>query len=380
MKKMNIAAILALFGTLLILINCLIVSFNGSSIVIYSHSISSIDELLQGDTSLWYRISLGIPSFCQGIWIAIWLTISILNLFCAAYMLFSPEKVTTASLFVIIFSVLSLFSGGGFIIGFVLAAIGGLMGIQKRVAPSETFVGKILRAARFDSKLFEILKAEPRLIRDAVSVVILVGVLSAIGCGLYIQNMNRITESIGNSPIDILLLGNLYFDIHSLRLPSIWISLTFIKWLVLSAIIYIIGGKLLKLAADYDATARATAFAMVPLMLQFFMPIVFPNQPYLTVQWPLIVWFITNIWAVLVLIVATGKVFDISLSRALGLVLVSCAIYWLLVYEILLPFLFSSSGEIVGIYFVVNPKELIFGLSSLAILIAYVLGTFTRRG
>lgn len=46
-----------------------------------------------------------------------------------------PSRVRTGSILVLIFSILSLFTGGGFIIGFILALVGSILGLVWR--PSE---------------------------------------------------------------------------------------------------------------------------------------------------------------------------------------------------------------------------------------------------
>jgi len=49
-----------------------------------------------------------------------------------------PQKVRTGSILVLAFSILSLITGGGFVIGLILGLIGGILGIIWKPAPSSS--------------------------------------------------------------------------------------------------------------------------------------------------------------------------------------------------------------------------------------------------
>ena len=163
-----------------------------------------------------------------------------------------------------------------------------------------------------------------------------------------------------------------------LYLPIIFIGLSVLKWILLSLLIYLLGSKLLGRAVEFDAVARVTAFAYTPIIFQIFMPFVFSNQPFLTAHWPLLVFFVTNLWMIIALVFAIRALFQIDLRKAFGTILFVGPIYWILTYKFLIPLVFPI-GQIPGFVFVLNPIELVFTLFSISILLSFFLGAFSKR-
>ena len=279
-----------------------------------------------------------------------------------------------------VFSILSIFTGGGFIIGLVLGVIGCGMGLQSRKILTETFFGKLLGAARLDSKLYKLVKEDPRTLGEAALAIIFVNILSGLGSGLYLFNADKIlNSSSSDAPFKILLLGQVFFDTSVLTSPLINISIAIFKWLILSLIIYLVGVKLASLRSEFDGIARSIAFAYAPIGLQVFVPLVFSNQPFLTSQWPMAIFLITNFWMIFALVVAVKQSMNLSIGKAMGLVMLTGTIYWLIIYKMIFPVAHLSGFDIPGIQFDLQPMELVLALASLSVILSILLGVFKRR-
>lgn len=378
-NSINIGLLLTLLGAILIFVNTMLVAANGAPIIISSYSISSVNDLVTSENPFWGRISLGIRGFVEGPSMLFWITLATINLFLSILLYLDPRKLQMRSLFVIVFSVLSIFTGGGFMIGLVLGVIGCGLGLQRQ-APGETFLGKLLRAARLDSKLYRLVKQNPGTLTEAVLVIVFVNILSAVGCSLYLFNTDKILNSSSpQGPFEILLLGQVFFDNSVLSPPLINIGIAIFKWLLLSLIIYLVGTKLISLGSEFDQIARSIAFAYAPISLQVFLPLVFSNQPFLTSHWPMAVFFVTNIWMIFALIVAVKQSMDLPTRRAMGLVMLTGAIYWVIIYKMIIPVAYMSGVNIPGIWFDLQPIELVLALVSLSVIMSLLLGVFKRR-
>jgi len=367
---------LSFIGAILIFINILLVASNGSSIILSSYSVSSIDKLMASKSEPWYRIAFGIPSVVEGPLVLIWLIISVVILLLAASMFLTRVPQTQGTV-VLILAIISLFAGGGFIIGSILGIIGGALALQYGKPIEETFFGKIIGIARFNSKTFAYIKQNPKLLGEGVALLVLINFLTGLGSSIYLYNVDKILHSSTETSNTILLLGEPLFDITVLSVPIMYIGLAIIKWIFLSFIIYIIGSRLLGRETKFDDIARLTAFAYTPVILQVFLPWVFANEPYLTSQWPSTVILITNLWMILVLIVAIRELFEIPTTRALGIVMLAGSIYWISIYKFFLPMVFTPN-PIPGIFIDITPKEFVMALLSLSVLLSYLLGTFKK--
>lgn len=372
--------LLTLLGTILIFVNTILVAAYGAPIVISSYPVSSVNDLIAPGDPFWGRISLGIRGFVEGPLMLFWITLATINLFLSILLYLDPRELEMRNSFVIVFSLLSIFTGGGFMIGLILAVIGGGLGFQSRQAPGETFLGKLLRAAKLDSKLFKWVKENPGTLTEAILVIAFVNILSGMGSSLYLFNTDKILNSASTQgPFEILLLGQVFFDVSVLAPPLINISIAIFKWLLLSLIIYLVGTKLASLGSEFDEIARSIAFAYAPIGLQVFLPLVFSNQPFLTSHWPMAVFFVTNFWMIFALIVAVKQSMDLPTGRAIGVVMFTGAIYWLIVYKMIIPVADISGVNISGIWFDLQPMELVLALASLAVIMSVLLGVFKRR-
>jgi len=376
----KIAARLCLIGTVLVFANVLVIAYNGSSVILSSYPVSSVEELVNPGRPFWLRIAFGVQSFVAGPAIVLWGIISVIALISAILLYRNPDRPTMYGSAIFVLSVLSFLAGGGFIIGSILAILGSGIGFQWKSSLEETFFGKLFRVARLDSKVFLSIKEDEKLLRTATFLFIFINFLSGLGNNLYTINVQAITGSLDVAS-RILLLGETVFAYGGqsmLYLPMIYIGLSVLKWMLLSLLIYVLGAKLVGRTVEFDAVARVTAFAYTPIIFQIFMPFVFSNQPFLTAQWPLLVFFVTNLWMIVALLFAIKALFQIGMRKALGTILFVGPIYWILTYKFLIPFVFPF-GQIPGFVFILNPIEMVFALFSMSILLSFFLGAFSKR-
>jgi len=366
------AARLSVIGTFLILVNVLLIATNGSPIVISSYYVSSVDKLTTTGQSLWCRFALGARGIMEGPLMSIWTIFAVAGFFFAVLLILKPERPLVPSLFILLFSILSVFIGGGFVIGLILGVIGGAMSLQPRETVGETFFIKFIRAARLDSKLFAAVKDNPKGMREAAFAIIFVNMLSGLGYAVWNHNVDMILSS-PNAAFRALLLGEVFYDVSMIGPPLTYVGLSVLKWILLSVIIYLIAVKILRRSAELDEVARVTAFAYAPIILQVFLPLLYMNEPFLTIHWPLALFFVTNIWMTFALVVAVRQTFDLSIRKAIGVVMLAGIIYWLLVYKMVVPTL-----HVPGIYFDVQPEGMLLGLVSCAITLSIFLGTLTK--
>jgi len=202
-----------------------------------------------------------------------------------------------------------------------------------------------------------------------------INVLSGLGCGLYIFNVDKILNS-PSAAKQILLLGEMLLDMPVLNLPIVYIGLSIIKWMLLSLILYFIGSKLLGAETEFNAVARSIAFAYVPICLQVFLPFVYLSQPFLTLHWPMTIFFLTNFWMTFALVIAVKQLFEVDAKNAMGIIMLGGSIYWLLIYRFILPVVFVT---VPGVLFNIGPNEFVLSLISLAAVLSFLLGTFRKR-
>ena len=370
----SIPRILCLIGSLMIFVNALLIANIGSAIVWYSSSASSINEI--AEKPFWYRISFGIPSLTCGPAIIVWLVLSVACLIFSIDMFMKPIKTHVYSFLIIILSIVCLLMGGGFLVGTLLAVIGGGMGLQRRVDPSQTFVGKLIRAARLESKLFLSFKQRTLTLIEPVLALILINILSGLGGNIYTLNTERILSD-PDFATKILLFGEIELNISVFNLPAIYIGLAIVKWIILSSIIFILATKLLGGNADFDAVARVVAFSYAPVALQVFIPFLIPNQPHL-VNWPILVIILTNFWMIFALVAGIKAIYNFSIRKSLGVVIIGGATYWLVTYKFLLPIIFETT-LLPGLMIQIEPIQFLFMLFSLGVLVSIFLGTFSER-
>ncbi len=365
-----LAFILVVLGATLILINGIFIAANGAPVVLSSYPAHSTNQLYTNESGFWGRVSLGIPGFADTAWLSIFLFVGVIQLLSGLLMLIEPKGRRNLSLIIIACSILSIPIGGGFIIGALLGLIGGLAGMEWPKPIRETFVGRFLRALKLDSSLFRTVSDEPKYLSHAAWMLILVNTLSAIGYGIYnltVINMNKSADITFN----VLFLGQVSFDISVLVYPLIYVGVAVIKWLILSLLIYLVGAKILGSRVGFDSIATVTAFAYAPIALQVFLPLVLSNQ---TLLWGFAVFFVTNVWMILALLVGTRQALEISVGRNIGVMLLSGGMYWIIDYLAIVPVL-----EIPGIWFILKPATFVLLLFSIGTLLATLTGVFSKR-
>ena len=365
-----LAFVLVVMGAILILVNGVMIAANGAPIVISSYPAYSTNQLYANGSSFWGRVSLGIPGFADTGWLSIFLFVGIVQLLIGLLLLIQPKGHTNLSLITIICSLLSIPIGGGFIIGALLGLIGGLASMEWPRPIQETFVGRFLRILKLDSSAFKTVSDEPKYLSHGAWMLILVNTLSAIGYGIYNLTVINMNKSAGTT-FKVLFLGQMSFDISVLVYPLIYVGVAVMKWLILSSLIYLIGAKILGSRASFDSIATVTAFAYAPIALQVFLPVIFSNQ---ALSWGLTVFFVTNVWMILALLVGARHALEISVGRMIGVLLLSGGIYWIIDYMAIVPLL-----EIPGIWFILRPATFVLLLFSIGTLLATVTGVFTKR-
>lgn len=378
-RTVTFAATLTLIGSVLIFANTLLVAWKGEPIILSTHTISSITEL-SSNSPLVARIVFGLSSIVESPLMALWLIFATINLLNAIVLYHKPEKPTVPSLLIFILSLLSIFIGGGFIIGLVFATVGAVTALQSRRPLGDTFFAKLIRAAKLETSFFRSIKEKRKLMREAAFAVLFINFLSWLGFSLYIYNVNNILKSTDNA-FQILALGKTLFDLAIFDLPLIFLGIEMLKWLFLAALLYLIPTKLLGCSGSFDHVAEATAFAYAPLSLQIFLPVVLSNSPLITL-WPLTVYFIVNFWLLLALTTMVKAIFNMQTSKALGIVILGGTVFWLTTNR-LATGIFATGGMQTniqpGVQFSIQPDNLLYFLVSGAIVLSFLLGAFKRE-
>jgi hypothetical protein len=397
MKKKieNWTSVLLIVSAVLIIINGFMNASVGGATVLSTYPVSSVfvpslnatfpissmEAINVTKPGLWGRISFGLQGVADSSQMPLLLIVVVANLWCALMLYLNPEKHTILAPLSVLFSILSMLIGGGFIIGAVLGVIGGTAMIQWPKTFGETFIGKIIRAARFDREFYNTIGGEPQMLRAALLTLIFINVLSGLGNGLYVNNVDRVLKPTSlDVPFRILFLGELFLDLSVVNTIFSFIGLAIIKWIIFSIILFFMGSKLMGKSVEFDEIAMILTFVYVPVCLQFFMPLVFLRQPLLWFEWPLSIVFLTNLWMFILLVVAIRQKFDVPISKAFGTAIFTGSIYWLVNSMILIPALTQLHGyQFPGVIFSLQPVELILGLITISTLIALVLGVFSRR-
>jgi hypothetical protein len=391
-EKPKVAVILTFFGAALMLLNSLIVALNQAPLMVSSGPVSP-ETLIASDAPFWWRISFGFLGFVESPLGFVWVAFSILVLLSAIMLYLKPLRRKILGLTIIVFSALTLPAGGGFILGLILAIIGGGIAFEWPKPAKETFFGRLLRAARIDPELFSTVAVEPKVLRQSALVIILVNLLSGLGIGLYAFNVGKILAPDTPAPtsLEIIYSGRLIWDISILAFPIVSLGVAVVKWIFLSVILYVVGVKIIGSKAELEQIARAVAFAYVPIALQFFMVFVFTSKPYLPLTWPIILFLVTNLWMIIALIVAIKSCLEITLNKSIGTVFLGGSLYWLTNYVFIVK-AFGAPGNMEqsipvfplpmlpgSIQILIQPPELALLSISILITLATVLGVFSKR-
>jgi hypothetical protein len=370
-EKPILAFSLSLIGAILILANGLWIASNKEPLI-FSSPISQYSSLAKNPGIFWGRIALGIKGMVEGTFMPLWLFLSIIILFAALMIYISPQHRNIWGTIAILLSIFTIPIGGGFILGLILVLIGGDAAIEWPKSLADTFFGKILRAIRFDSKLYREISENIKTTRQAAMTLLFAGLLSGIGQGSYIYNVFRMQSD--PSLIDRVLLSGVTFWDFSLVAPAVeYIGYSLIRWLILTLIIYLVGVKLLGYTTSFDSMARTMAYAYFPMGLQVFLLLVFTGGTWLTVQWPITILSLTYFWTVLTLTMGVKQSVKLSIRKSLGVVFISFMIFWL--FDSIL----AETLKVPRIQILIMPTELMLTALGLLTILGVLLDVFSRR-
>lgn len=185
---------------------------------------------------------------------------------------------------------------------------------------------------------------------------------------------------------ETLLKGWVFVDQTAWIASIAYIAVAIIKWLVLTAFVYVIGVKITGRTTSFDTVLRVAAFAFVPEALMIFLPFVFFNEPMLSVgrslilpipiSWPLLLYYASHLWGFAILTLGIEKALDVFKQRAVGIVLFSGSLYWLTMNQMLYPIL-NAPGF--GIRFTTESSLGVLGAISVLLLLAILLGAFKKE-
>jgi hypothetical protein len=326
-NKPKEASLLGIIGGILIFVNGVVVGVNNDPFILSTSSVRSIEEILQSNSPFWGRLVFGIRGLVEGYWSLLWLVLAVIVIYFSVKLYLEPIKRRTFTPFIILFSVVSIACGGGFIVGMILATVGGAIGYQWPTSPKKTLFGNIISVFKLDHSVYEALRENP-LLQRAIHILLIVSFLSGLGCGSYALLTEKILNAQSlNLPFKVLLLGEMPLNISIFSPAIIGIGVAIIKWIILSLILYVVTIMSFRDKIDLEKIGTIVGFASAPLALQFFMPFFLTSTPYMTVIWPLALILVTNIWSVLTLLVGIREILDTSLGKALGIVCLSEAFY-----------------------------------------------------
>jgi len=374
-KQFTATFILTLIGSILIVINALWIAINGAPLTFSSFQALSVEEVMEAE-SFWCRIVFGVPGLVEGYWTPFWLIFTLAMLLYTGILYKKPRKHKNYAIPITICSLLSLPIGGGFYIGAILGFIGGIAGMEWPKPFKETFFGKILSAAFLRSEFYSVVRDNPKTIRTASFVVILASILSGIGNGLYTYNVDLIKMG-EDAAFRILLQGHVIWHNTVMMTSIAFIGIALVKWLLLSIAIYGIGAKITGVPSSYDKITRMVAFAYVPESLLMFLPVMFSNEPTLSLHWPVGLYIVSRIWIFAALVIAITQAFDYSKRKALGVAIFGGTIYWVIYHIFVIPTL-----EIPGVQIAISMPDsslLVLVLTSVASIIAMLLGVFSKK-
>jgi hypothetical protein len=360
--RSSMPLLLMLIGAFLIMVNCIAIGVNSTPIIISFGRIDSTETTWVDNAPLWGRISFGNIDSASGIFPAVGIVIASIIIYTTLKLYFKPVHEKIASLVIIFCSALSLFYGGGFIIGSILTFVTGILMYETPKKFNETFIGKILLALKADSRFFRSLTTKTS-IKDASRAILFVYLLSGIGNALYTYNVEKIIATPSSTiPYEILFSGKLFGDTMLALTPILTMGLGIFKWIILSVLLFFIA-KIFEFKANLQSITSCVGFAYAPICLQLLTPFIFTSKPYLATTWPFVVLFVTNLWVFIILIIGMKNILEVSFWKSLAFTLMCVAIYMLINY------IFSVPLEIpYVIKFQIQPQEVV--LTAISFLIA----------
>jgi len=321
--------VMMFIGGILILLNALLFASNGGAII-WSSSAIQPQNLTGAKQPLWWRLGFGYRGLANFTTLMILLVAAVVIVFSAIAFFMKPRYNKMLGISTIICGIISLVSGGGFIIGMILAVGSGLLALEFPKKAEETFFGRIYRAARFDSSVFKSVGDDPTISKQAVLTLMFVNLLSGIGIGLYAYNSSIMVNNPNTLLQRILLFGEMRFDATIFTPPIVFMGIAIIKWVILTGLLYI-AALSLGVKTGGEKIGRVVAFAYAPIALQFFIPFVFTSDAYLNL-WPSIVFIVTNVWVAIILMVGLKQIMEIGFPKAFGIVTSAGSAYYLINY------------------------------------------------
>jgi hypothetical protein len=369
------ATVLMFIGGILILLNAVLFASGGGPIIWSSGAIQP-ENLTGKNQPIWWRLSFGYGGWTAFATLTTVLVAAVLIIFSAMALLMKPRLSKIFGILVTVCSIISVVSGGGFIIGVILAFGGALIAMEFPKKAEETFFGRMCRAARFDSSFYKTAANDSTMSKQAVLALMFVNLLSGIGIGLYAYNSSLAINTKAKLLESILLFGETRLNLAIAIPPLAFMGIAVVKWIILTAIVYVVamfaGAK-----PEGEKIARIVAFAYVPIALQFFIPFVFTSSAYLN-MWPSIVFIATNIWMGIVLIAGLKETLEIGFFKTLGIVGSAGSAYYLINY-----FMFIKEGTAIHISQTINlliyPEEFMLVGVFVVIAISVLAGAFTKR-
>jgi hypothetical protein len=228
--------------------------------------------------------------------------------------------------------------------------------------------------------VFGVLFDDPNIVQSGVLALLFTSITMGLGNAIYVFNVNLIKTK-ATDAYEILLQGKLGMDIMTIANGVSFIGITFLRWIALSIILYVIIVKLKGHEADYDKIAYTAAFAFVPLCIQAFLPMLFSNEPYLSFNWPFAVSLISIFWVALIVLVFTKHVFELKIREALGVTLLAGALYLLLESSVILVITSALLVSLPGVILQFKATSLssILLVFSLAVMVAILLGALSKK-
>ncbi len=389
MKRENLTYtfVILLISTFLMIINGIVIIQDNAPRVVSSFQKENFTEVWNSQM-FWGRVVFGIPSLVEGGLAYFWLLLVVALLIITIRVGMRPKMQKRYGLWIVTLSFLSIPIGGGFYMGAIIGVIVGLYAMEFPKPFRETFIGKIVSVLMGNSKILESLSKDPKNLQIGALAVILVAVVGGFGSCLYVFNLSHIYPAGGfnaTAASRILLQGSLYVGVPFYTSVIASISIGILKWLILSALVYLLGVKLLGSDASFGATSSVLAFVFVPEILFIFMPVMFPTEPYLSqawqfmlipVSWPLALYYITHLWSLFILVLAIEKMLDVTRGKAFGTAMLVAIPYFITNYLILNPILGTPGFRI---EFTSISSQIILFISSIALSVAVFLGAFKKE-
>jgi hypothetical protein len=371
MMKIRSARTMMIIGAILILANAVWITILGTPIVISSYPASSMSDL----TGTWGRIVFGMPGVMLWKLVYAWLFLVIVDFILVLMLSFREKNDPYVAQLVLVLSVLSITMGGGFIIGMILMVISSMSMIEKKPL-KETFIGKILRAARLDSSVYEGIGQKTDTLKNAVYTLVFINIMSGLGNGLYVTSAQTILNPLLQSSAEgMLFRGAVLPTVTIGGIVISYIGLAVVKWLIFSGILYFLLTKVAGINTGFESVSFAVSLAYSPVLIQLFMPLVLFNQPMLTGLWPLAFFMISNIWTGIALVVAVRKSGEISTSKTLGITALASSIYFAVNYTLIQP-----NFPVEGINFTIQPIAVIEFVLATGVFLGIFWGAFTKHG